>query len=177
MCIVTVSGGEVKKHVFGAGKGEQENSFECERAMVYRTSVIVKNGKVDGNVYGGGEIGRVENNTAVIVGLDKVADGTTTYYTKSGTDTYTGSVPTAGTSVVDKYIQSGVEGSYVYTLIGETSAPSLRTRRVPPRLWVACSVPVPVWIRMATRRWCVTTVLLPSRAVPRSGRVSMAAAR
>ena len=126
MCIVTVSGGEVKKHVFGAGKGEQANSFECERAMVYRTSVIVKNGKVDGNVYGGGEIGRVENNTAVIVGLDKVADGTTTYYTKSGTDTYTGSVPTAGTSVVDKYIQSGVEGSYVYTLIEDaTSAPEI----------------------------------------------------
>ena len=128
MCIVTVSGGEVKKHVFGAGKGEQANSFECERAMVYRTSVIMKNGKVNGNVYGGGEIGRVENNTAVMVGLEKVADGTTTYYelTNAQTQTYSGSVPAKGTRVVGKYIQSGVAGSYVYTLIEDaTSAPEI----------------------------------------------------
>ena len=128
MCIVTVSGGEVKKHVFGAGKGEQANSFECERAMVYRTRVIMKNGKVNGNVYGGGEIGRVENNTAVMVGLEKVADGTTTYYelTNAQTQTYSGSVPAKGTSVVGKYIQSGVAGSYVYTLIeNATSAPEI----------------------------------------------------
>ena len=125
VCTVSISGGTIHHHVFGAGKGIA-NTFECPKAMVNTASVIISNGAVNGNVYGGGEIGRVENNTVVMVGLEKVADGTTTYYAyNEESGTYSGSVPTAGTSVVGKYLRSGVEGSYVYTLIGETSTPEI----------------------------------------------------
>ena len=134
VCNVTITGGEIgtengtttnhiSGHVFGAGKGA-DDTFWCEKAMAYKTNVIISNGTVWGNVYGGGEIGRVENNSVVMVGLEKVADGTSTYCTKDdGTDV--GSVLAAGTNVVGKYLRSGVEGSYVYTLIGETSAPDI----------------------------------------------------
>ena len=70
-------------NVFGGGKGKAD-TFECEKAMVGvngdgvdsqgnlkpgGTSVIIANGTVRGSVYGGGEIGRVERNTAVTIGL------------------------------------------------------------------------------------------------------------
>ena len=81
---VTIGG-----NVFGGGKGSSE-SFTCERAMVGtdghgikadegNTSVTIGNGKVGGSVYGGGEIARVENNTAVTIGIgDGVETGTGT---------------------------------------------------------------------------------------------------
>ncbi len=71
---VTITGGETKGHVFGAGKGKAI-TFKCEKAMVRETIVSVSNGKVDKNVYGGGEIGRVEEDTDVKIG---VGDGTCT---------------------------------------------------------------------------------------------------
>ena len=58
----------VQGNVFGAGKGSAE-TFECEKAMVRTTSVTINDGTVTGNVYGGGEIGRVEENTVVTIGL------------------------------------------------------------------------------------------------------------
>ena len=69
---VFITGGETKGHVFGAGKGSAV-TFKCEKAMVKKTQVSVSNGKVDKNVYGGGEIGRVEEDTDVKIG---VGDGT-----------------------------------------------------------------------------------------------------
>lgn len=77
-CTVTITGGTIgpdgettpddKGNVFGAGKGVAE-SFWCEKAMVYKTTVsITNNGTVKGDVYGGGEIGRVETNTTVTIG-------------------------------------------------------------------------------------------------------------
>ncbi len=76
-CTVTITGGTIgpddettpddKGNVFGAGKGVAE-SFWCEKAMVYKTTVSITNGKVKGDVYGGGEIGRVETNTTVTIG-------------------------------------------------------------------------------------------------------------
>ena len=71
---VSITGGETKGHVFGAGKGSAV-TFKCEKAMVKKTQVSVSNGKVDKNVYGGGEIGRVEEDTDVKIG---VGDGTCT---------------------------------------------------------------------------------------------------
>ena len=64
--------------VFGGGKGI-EDSFLCIKAMVGinndgianpdgGTNVIIGNGSVSGNVYGGGKIGRVEKNTLVMIG-------------------------------------------------------------------------------------------------------------
>ena len=69
---VSIAGGETKGHVFGAGKGSAV-TFKCEKAMVKKTQVSVSNGKVGKNVYGGGEIGRVEEDTEVKIG---VGDGT-----------------------------------------------------------------------------------------------------
>ena len=65
---VTITGGETKGHVFGAGKGKA-NNFKCDKAMVRETQVSVSNGTVNGNVYGGGEIGRVEEDTEVKIGV------------------------------------------------------------------------------------------------------------
>ena len=74
-CHVTVTGGtigsednHVTGHVFGAGKGEA-NTFTCEKAMVSTTHVSIENGTVYGNVYGGGEVGRVENDAEVKIGV------------------------------------------------------------------------------------------------------------
>ena len=70
VCNVTVNGGSASvKNVFGAGKGSP-STFECEPAMVYKTNVSISKGTVNGNVYGGGELGRVENNTTVTIGPD-----------------------------------------------------------------------------------------------------------
>ena len=82
-----VSGNPVISHnVFGGGKGVAD-SFKCLKAMVgvenanngetdisteetnKGTKVIIGNGTVNGSVYGGGEVGRVEWNTVVKVGL------------------------------------------------------------------------------------------------------------
>ena len=73
-CDVTIDGATavIKGSVFGAGRGKPD-SFWCEKAMVYETNVIMSGGTVEGNVYGGGEKGRVENNTEVTIG-----DGTKT---------------------------------------------------------------------------------------------------
>ena len=73
VCNVTVTGGKIgtegssdKGHVFGAGKG-LSNTFWCEAAIVYGTNVNISGGTVNGNVYGGGEVGRVETDTEVKV--------------------------------------------------------------------------------------------------------------
>ena len=87
--IETISRKEAKitGNVFGGGKGKND-TFECEKAMVGHdgggvtdsegnTSVIIGNGTIRGNVYGGGEIARVENNTAVTIGLEEGRDTVT----------------------------------------------------------------------------------------------------
>ena len=67
-------------NIFGGGKGAAD-TFECEKAMVGKvnsgegsTSVVIGNGSVAGNVYGGGEIGRVEKNTVVTIGVEGEVD-------------------------------------------------------------------------------------------------------
>jgi len=88
----TTGTASISGNVFGGGKGEAEKTgdraFYCEKAMVgindegacedpssdtnkiKGTSVHIGNGSVAGNVYGGGEVGRVEWNTAVTVGIE-----------------------------------------------------------------------------------------------------------
>ena len=133
ICHVNITGGKVgldgntnlkKGNVFGAGKGLDFN-FQCDKAMVSTTSVTISGGTVNGFVYGGGEIGRVENNTAVTIGLERVAESGKTYYEKhtdGETVTYSVVDVETGSSVEGYYIRSGEEGSYEYTLI-EGSAP------------------------------------------------------
>ena len=84
-----VKGAYITGNVFGGGMGS-DDTFTCEKAMVGKdgdgvdhpdggTNVTIGNGTVNGNVYGGGEIGRVEKNTMVTIGLgDGVATGTPT---------------------------------------------------------------------------------------------------
>ena len=54
-------------NVFGGGKGVADD-FWCEKGMVYSSTVIISEGKVNGNVYGGGEVGRIETDTRVTIG-------------------------------------------------------------------------------------------------------------
>ena len=77
-CTVNITGGTIgpngetipedKGNVFGAGKGVAE-SFWCEKAMVYKTTVTIRGGTVKNTVFGGGEVGRVEQNTTVTIGV------------------------------------------------------------------------------------------------------------
>ena len=65
----------VTGNVFGGGKGSNA-TFKCEKAMVTGgTNITIGNGTVTGTVYGGGEVGRVENDTKVTIGLE---EGTST---------------------------------------------------------------------------------------------------
>ena len=84
----------ISGNVYGGGKGKGD-TFTCEKAMIGKdgagvdanyvptdysdgnTTVVIGNGTVNGSVYGGGEVGRVEMNTSVTVGLNSVADGGT----------------------------------------------------------------------------------------------------
>ena len=74
-CEVIIDGAtaDIKGHVFGAGKGK-DDTFWCEKAMVNNTSVSIAAGKVEKDVYGGGEIGRVEYDTQVKIGDDAGAN-------------------------------------------------------------------------------------------------------
>ena len=83
---VNITGGTITENVFGGGKGKDDN-FTCDKAMVgvndegacenpaleankdKGTKVSISNGTVNGNVYGGGEVGRVEWNTQVEIGV------------------------------------------------------------------------------------------------------------
>ena len=67
VCTVVITDGEIAGHVFGAGKG-LDDTFWCEKAMAYSTNISISNGKVNGNVYGGGQLGRVENDAVVTIG-------------------------------------------------------------------------------------------------------------
>ena len=82
----TVKGAYITGNVFGAGMGS-DDSFTCEKAMVGidgdgvdhptgGTTVNIYNGTVLGNVYGGGEVGRVEKNTLVTIGTGDGVDAT-----------------------------------------------------------------------------------------------------
>ena len=136
VCTVSITNGTIGRvegnqdedhgNVFGGGKG-LEDTYECEKAMVYKATVIIGNGTVKRNTYGGGKVGRVENDTRVTIGLGGESDGSTEYYEKQtgegGTVTYNKVTVAAGQSVIGKYVRSGVEGSYVYTLIEANAHP------------------------------------------------------
>ena len=55
--------------MFGGGRGVA-NTFWCEKGIAYKANVIISNGTVKGNVYGGGEVGRVETDTKVEIGSE-----------------------------------------------------------------------------------------------------------
>lgn len=83
ICKVTITDGTIgseeyvgdkdhgKDHgnVFGAGRGSS-TTWWCEKAIAYATVVSIKDGTVYGNVYGGGQIGRVEDDGKVTIGSE-----------------------------------------------------------------------------------------------------------
>ena len=89
---VKMAGGSVAENVFGGGKG-QADTYDCEKAMVgvnnagadqnpadpankdKGTKVTISDGTVNGSVYGGGEVGRVEWNTQVTLGVEGQSSG------------------------------------------------------------------------------------------------------
>ena len=124
---VNISAGKVVHNVYGGGKGKAD-TFTCEKAMVGvdgegakdadkdgipdnpdgGTSVTISNGTVEGNVYGGGEVGRVEKNSVVTIGL---AEGT-------GTPVVKGNVFGAGKGVETHGYSALVRGNPTVTIQG-----------------------------------------------------------
>lgn len=113
VCNVTVDGSSavINGHVYGAGKGK-EDTFWCEKGIAYSTNVNIKNGTVNQNVYGGGEVGRVETDTQV-----KIGNGTGT---AGGTSapTITGSVFGGGAGVETHGYSALVRGNTTVTVEG-----------------------------------------------------------
>ena len=110
VCNVTMTGGEVHGHVFGAGKGEA-NTFTCQKAMVDMTNVSISAGTVGGNVYGGGEVGRVEHNAVVAIGVADQEEGTSA-------PVITGSVFGAGAGVETHGYSALARGNTTVTIQG-----------------------------------------------------------
>ena len=121
---VNITGGTISENVFGGGKGEADE-FSCSKAMVglnnagagadltteenknKGTKVSISNGTVNGNVYGGGEVGRVEWNTQVTIGAGE------------GTPIIDGSVFGAGAGVATHGYAALVRGNSTVTIQGK----------------------------------------------------------
>ena len=112
-------------NVFGGGKGEilgaVTGSFRCATAMIGAdgdglidanggTTITIGNGSVEGSVYGGGEIGRVEKNTVVTIGLE----GNYTNEVTIGEDVFG-----AGQGVVTHGYSALVRGNSTVTVQGK----------------------------------------------------------
>ena len=120
---VNITGGTITENVFGGGKGEADE-FSCSKAMIgvnnagagadlttdenknKGTKVTISNGQVNGNVYGGGEVGRVEWNTQVTIGAGE------------GTPIINGSVFGAGAGVATHGYAALVRGNSTVTVQG-----------------------------------------------------------
>ncbi len=129
---VTINGGTIAKNVFGGGKGVADN-FTCDKAMVgvndsgegqnpdsddnknKGTHVTISNGTVNGSVYGGGEVGRVEWNTHVTIGVENgtsepVIEGSV-FGAGAGVETHGYSALVRGNSTVDVQGNARVKGN------------------------------------------------------------------
>ena len=122
-CNVTISGGTIgtgvamsadgtfaNGNVYGAGKG-LDDTYWCEKAMTYKTNVTINAGTVNGTVYGGGQIGRVENNATVTIGVETPANNTVT-------PTITGNVFGAGAGLVTHGYSALLRGNTEVTVQG-----------------------------------------------------------
>ena len=121
------SGVTIAGNVYGGGKGFA-NTFKCDKGMVGGTHVRIGNGTIGtinngtltagtGNVYGGGEIGRTEGNTNVMIGTETGTSapviGGSVFGAGKGKNTHGYSALTRGNSTVT--IQSSaVIGHSVY---------------------------------------------------------------
>ena len=127
LCTVSITGGKIGPdnnsnqeigNVFGAGKGK-DDTFKCEKAMTMETSVSVGGGTVNGNVYGGGEVGRVEYDTEVTIGRKS---NETTEGLGTGTPQIKGSVFGGGAGVETHGYSALVRGNTRVDVEGATGA-------------------------------------------------------
>ena len=118
VCTVLISGGTIGNNetlspdhgnVFGAGRGSSE-TWWCEKAMAFATSVTVSAGTVNGNVYGGGQIGRVGDDTKVVIGVENASG--------SAAPTISGSVFGAGAGINTHGYSALVRGNADVTVQG-----------------------------------------------------------
>ncbi len=112
--------------VYGGGKG-LEDTFTCEKAMIGEnglgadnpsypngnTSVRIGHGTVNGSVFGGGQVGRVEMNTLVEIGYGDGGAGTKT-------PVIDGNVFGAGAGVKTHGYSALVRGNTHVTIAGDT---------------------------------------------------------
>ena len=118
ICNVTITAGTVgvanpidatkQGNVFGAGRG-LDDTWWCEKAMVFATKVNITAGTVNGSVFGGGEIGRVEDDVKVTIGDPSV----------TGNLQITGSVFGAGKGLVTHGYSALVRGNSDVTVQGK----------------------------------------------------------
>ncbi|MBO7581312.1 MAG: chitobiase/beta-hexosaminidase C-terminal domain-containing protein [Bacteroidaceae bacterium] len=118
-CNVIISGGTIglastsdpSRHgnVFGAGRGS-DKTWWCEKAIVYATNVSITDGTVYGTVYGGGEVGRVEDDAKVVIG--------TSEETGTGKPNITGSVFGGGAGLATHGYSALVRGNSEVTVQG-----------------------------------------------------------
>ena len=113
---------KIAGNVFGGGKGVVDNTFKCEKGMVLGkaateegTHVRIGNGTVGGNVYGGGEVGRVEWDTDVTIGY---GDGVASPATPTSTPVIGHHVFGAGKGVNTHGYSALVRGNSTVTIQG-----------------------------------------------------------
>ena len=104
-------------NVFGGGKGDDNSGFYCEKGMVYSTSVEITAGTVKGTVFGGGEVGRVEDNTIVTI---VVAGASREGEEDPSTPVINGDVFGAGKGLKTHGYSALVRGNPVVTVQGKT---------------------------------------------------------
>ena len=135
-CVIGTTGTTTYGSVFGGGRGL--SSFAEAGKIKGRTTVSVSGGTVNANVYGGGELGYVQQNVAVTISggtvVNDVYGGGA--LANTNTDNWDFATPTSiylemsnltppyytekkdvneGADVTGLYTRSGSEGSYVYT--------------------------------------------------------------
>ena len=124
ICTVTISGGTIgvdnpvdatkQGNVFGAGKG-LEDTWWCEKAISFATNVSISAGTVKGNVYGGGQLGRVEDDTKVTIGEGTNAPVITGNVFGAGAGTHTHGYSALVRGNADVTVQGGAQiGGSVY---------------------------------------------------------------
>jgi len=123
LCTVSITGGTIgtgaaanadgtydNGNVFGGGKGSA-TTWWCERAIAYASAVSVSGGTVHGSVYGGGEVGRVEDDAKVTIGTENATGETPA-------PTITGSVFGAGKGLATHGYSALVRGNSDVTVQG-----------------------------------------------------------
>ena len=156
--------------VFGGGKGDEDDTFRCGKAMVTGgTSVIIGNGLIDGTVYGGGEVGRVEGNTLVTIGIGAGETSTPTsapvikenvFGAGKGLKTHGYSALVRGKTIVtiegNAKVGESVYGGGEIASVGRFKVKNLSSTDAPS--WLPMGMPYSLWDAETESGKCTVTV-------------------